>query len=523
MIDALLAQIKSWPVHEQQKMITNFNKMDVRGKTEIIEIAAEMQARKKQQAAQGGLLDFVQAVYPGYMIGEHHRRLAKLLEEAINGNKKRIIVNIAPRMGKSELVSYLFPAWFLGHHPDKKIIMATHTADLSTSFGRRVRDLVNSDDYRRVFPNVTLNQDAKAAGQWNTSAGGQYYAAGVGGALAGRGADVFVIDDPHSEQEAKTGNPATFLSAWEWFQSGPLQRLMPNGVIIVVMTRWSMMDLTGQLINHMTKNPDADQWEVVEFPAILNEGEPNEKSLWPEFWPLEELKKKRAGMDVRYWSSQYLQNPTAEGAQLIKKEWWRHWQDEDPPPCEFTILSLDAAQEAHNRADFNACTLWGVFYRDDENTGSRVANIILLNAWKERMEFPELKRTMLQEYKDWEPDSFVVEKKSSGAALYQEFRAMGIPVQEFTPGKGNDKISRVNAIADLFASGLVWAPLDRRWAQEVIQECADFPVGTHDDFVDSTSQALMRFRKGGFISLPSDEEDSPMEFRRNKRGALYSL
>lgn len=514
---SIQAYLKTLPPHEQQKVVTNLAKMPEREQIEFLQLLEEHHNRTKRKAAQGGLLDFVQAVYPNYMIGAHHRRLAKLLEEAINGDKKRIIVNIAPRMGKSELVSYLFPAWFLGHHPDKKIIMATHTADLSTTFGRRVRDLVNSDDYREVFPNVSLNADAKAAGQWNTSAGGQYYAAGVGGALAGRGADVFVIDDPHSEQEAKTGNPAVFLNAWEWFQSGPLQRLMPNGVIIVVMTRWSMMDLTGQLINHMVKNPDADQWEVIEFPAILNENTEDEKSLWPEFWPLQELKKKRAGMDVRYWSAQYMQNPTAEGAQLIKKEWWKHWEYEDPPACEYTIMSLDAAQEAHNRADYNALTLWGVFFNEETSQ----MNIILLNAWKERMEFPELKRKMIEQYKYWEPDTFIVEKKSSGAALYQELRSMGIPVAEYTPSRGNDKVSRVNSITDIFASGMVWAPTDRRWAQEVIQECSDFPVGTHDDWVDSTTQALLRFRKGGFIKLPSDEPEDLVTYQYKKKAAYY--
>lgn len=429
---------------------------------------------------------------------------------------------ICTHNSKSETCSWLFPAWFLGHHPDRKVIMATHTADLSTSFGRRVRDLVNSDAYRDIFPGTVLNPDAKAAGQWNTSKGGSYYAVGVGGALAGRGGDLIIIDDPHSEQEAKTGNPEVFLSAWEWFQSGPLQRTQPGASIVVLMTRWSMLDLTGQLINHMTKNPDADQWEVVEFPAILDENTDKERPLWPEFWSIEELRKKRAGLDVRYWSAQYMQNPTAEGAQLIKAEWWQHWEDEDPPDCEYTIMSLDAAQEATNRADYNALTLWGVFYDEDPNTGNERANIILLNAWKRRMEFPELKRTVLEEYQTWEPDTFIVEKKSNGAALYQELRSMGIPVSEFTPSKGNDKVSRVNAVTDLFSSGIVWAPTDRRWAQEVITECAEFPVGANDDLVDSTTQALIRFRRGGFIRLPSDEPEEERDFRRTGR-RYYAL
>ena len=301
------------------------------------------------------------------------------------------------------------------------------------------------------------------------------------------------------------------MPAWEWFQSGPLQRLMPGGAIIVVMTRWSKLDLTAQIVNHMIKNEDADQWEVVQFPAIL----PSGKALWPEFWPVEELEAKRVGMDPRYWQAQYMQDPTAEEGALIKREWWKIWDKESPPQCEFVIMSLDAAQEANNRADYNALTTWGVF--ENEETG--VYNIILLNSVKKRMEFPDLKSMVLQEYKEWEPDAFVVEKKSNGSALYQELRRMGVPVSEFTPGKGQDKIARVNAVSDLFSSGIVWAP-DRRWAKDVIEECNDFPSGANDDLVDSTTQALLRFRNGGFLRLPTDEPDDEIFFRR-KQTAYY--
>ena len=471
------------------------------------------QAVKTQGAEH--FLDFIQHVYPGYIIGDHHRRLAKIFEDIANGAKKRVIVNIAPRHGKSELISYLAPAWFLGKYPHKKIIMASHTADLAVNFGRRVRNLVGSDAYKDVFPQVELQADSKSASRWGTNFNGEYFAIGVGGALAGRGADLFIIDDPHSEQDAKLGRSDVFLPAWEWFQSGPIQRLMPGGAIIVVMTRWSKLDLTGQIVNQMIKQEGVDEWEVVEFPAILNEGMEKERSLWPEFWPLEELRAKKAALDIRYWNAQYLQNPVSEEGALIKREWWNIWEAEDPPQCEFTIMSLDAAQEANNRADYNSLTTWGVFFNEETNN----YNIILLNAIKERLEFPELKELVLREYKEWEPDSFIVEKKSNGAALYQEMRRMGIPVGEFTPGKGQDKISRVNSVADLFRSGIVWAP-DKRWAHELIEECNDFPSGANDDQVDSTTMALMRFRQGGFIRLPNDEPEDIPGFR-STRNKLY--
>lgn len=466
----------------------------------------------KQAAAQMSFLDFIKHVYPGYKVGPHHLKLIQIFEDIAAGKKKRVIVNIAPRHGKSELISYLAPAWFLGKFPAKKIIMASHTADLAVNFGRRVRNLVGSNEYKEIFSKIELQSDSKSASRWGTNFNGEYFAIGVGGALAGRGADLFIIDDPHSEQEAKTGRPDVFLPAWEWFQSGPLQRLMPGGAIIVVMTRWSKLDLTGQIISQMDRSDDVDRWEVVEFPAIKDDG----TALWPEFWDVDELLSKKAALDIRYWNAQYMQKPTSEKGALIKREWWNIWKNEYPPECEFIIMSLDAAQEANNRSDYNALTTWGVFFNEEV----RNYNIILLNSIKKRLEFPELKKLVLEEYKEWEPDAFMVEKKSNGAPLYQEFRRMGIPVGEFTPGKGQDKIARVNAVSDLFSGGIVWAP-DHRWAQEVIEECNDFPSGTNDDLVDSTTLALLRFRQGGFIRLPNDEPEDDFLYKYKKKAAYY--
>ena len=465
-----------------------------------------------QDMSKESFLDFIQHVYPGYKVGPHHLKLIQIFEDIAAGKKKRVIVNIAPRHGKSELISYLAPAWFLGKYPQKKIIMGSHTADLAVNFGRRVRNLVGSDSYKEVFPQVELQSDSKSASRWGTNFNGEYFAIGVGGALAGRGADLFIIDDPHSEQEAKTGRPDVFLPAWEWFQSGPLQRLMPGGAIIVVMTRWSKLDLTGQIVQQMDRNEEVDPWEVVEFPAIKDDG----TALWPEFWDVDELLAKKAALDIRYWNAQYMQNPVSEEGALIKREWWKIWDKESPPQCEFIIMSLDAAQEANNRADYNALTTWGVFFNEETNNFA----IILLNAIKKRMEYPELKKLVLEEYKEWQPDAFMVEKKSNGSALYQEFRRMGVPVGEFTPGKGQDKIARVNAISDLFASGIVYAP-DRRWAKEVIEECNDFPAGVNDDLVDSTTLALLRFRQGGFLRLPSDEPEDNLLRQYRKKAAYY--
>lgn len=792
-----------------------------REKAELFELLEEREKRARLTAAKDSVRGFAHAVYPGFKEGAHHRVLSRLFGDIIAGRKKRVIINIAPRMGKSEFSSYLLPAFYFGKFPDKKVIMGTHTASLSEDFGRRVRNLVVSDEYAQIFGATSVADDQKGSGKWSTSAGGQYYAVGVGGSIAGRGADLFIIDDPHSEQDMKSGSKLPFETAWNWFQTGPLQRLMPNGAIVVIMcmtgdtpvlmadnterslrdirpgdtvatydngqiattrvlqhrsngvdavftvktrsgrivranerhpflveadgerrwtrlkdlrpgqslvalkdaraphaprpapgcatpakraprttastptrrtrpwgitasceallawiaaplrpksrafarsatarptslpsalphkralrasstatasllsstsawlrnaaidamsagslllqrtlaltgtasfasitattpsgsggffattailpsdtgkppkscgsplstcsvttdeivsiepagheevfdvqiertenfianglvshnTRWSKIDLTGMILKHQAQNPDADQWEVVELPAILHENSDKEKSLWPEQWPLDQLQAKRAGMDPRFWQAQYMQSPTSEIAAIIKRDQWQIWPHEKPPKVDYIIESWDTAHETKNTSNYSACTTWGVWFNENDNDN---AHIILLDAIRGRWAFPDLKKRALEHYKEWEPDCCLIEKKAAGAPLIQELRAMGIPISETSPsraklGASNDKIVRLNAIADMFTSGRVWAP-DTRWAREVIEEVASFPSGDNDDYTDTMTQALQRMRNGGFIRLDSDVKDEPRSFRSVRRGAYY--
>jgi predicted phage terminase large subunit-like protein len=460
----------------------------------------------KIERSKESFLYFVTQMWPIFISGSHHKIMSDAFERVANGELKRLIINMPPRHTKSEFASFLLPAWFLGKFPHKKIIQTAHTAELATGFGRKVRNLVSSEQYQKVF-DTKLSSDSKAAGRWNTNMGGDYFAIGVGGAVTGKGADLLIIDDPHSEQEAKQANPAVFDGVYEWFTSGPRQRLQPGGAIIIVMTRWSKRDLTGQILKNSDKD-GVDQWEVIDFPAIMPNGNP----LWPGFWSKTALEALKAELPVSKWEAQYQQNPTSEEGAIIKREHWMVWDKKHPPECEYIIQSWDTAFEKNNRADYSACTTWGVFQHPNKN-GDLKANIILLDAFKERMEFPDLKRKALEVYKEYEPDTLIVEKRAAGAPLIYEMRKMGIPVAEYTPGKGNDKISRVNAISALFESGMVWCP-ETRWAEEVMDELASFPNGDHDDLVDSSSQALMRFRLGGFISIDSDEEDEPFYHRR---------
>ena len=774
---------------------------------ELLKLFDELQTVKNKELAQTDFIEFVKQVWPAFIAGRHHRIMADAFQRVANGELKRLIINMPPRHTKSEFASYLFPAWFLGQYPAKKVIQTAHTAELAVNFGRKVRNLVDNPDYKNVFSELSLSADSKAAGRWATSEGGDYFAIGVGGAVTGKGADVLIIDDPHSEQDAAIGayNPEVYDKVYEWYTSGPRQRLQPGGAIIIVMcmtgdtpvlmgdgteknlseirpgdvvatfdhgtltkakvnnwqssgvdsiykiktqsgrivranerhpflvlnegvlewtrlnqlmvgdelvslkdatdllapkqspenapranpknpitektlthqkdlsdtmasgkasgvnaenqsaqkgcaffatenntalknqhqsktgqdvlsidtasllssmrrwsqsvitvvmsvasrllkkthahigvescvsttvttqekfegccattatlqwdmerrqrfsnelrrisdfttdpivsitpdgeeevfdveidqtenfianglvshnTRWSVRDLTGQILKKSAEREGSDEWEVIEFPAIMPSGEP----LWPEFWPLPQLEALKAELPVSKWQAQYQQDPTSEEGALIKREWWRTWDSPNPPPCEAVIQSWDTAFLKTQRSDYSACTTWGVFYHPNDE-GKEVPNLILLDSFKGKYEFPELKKIAHQHYWEWEPDQMIVEAKASGAPLVFELRAMGIPVTEFTPSRGQDKIARVNAITDLFASGVVWTP-PTRWADELIEECAAFPTGDHDDLVDSMSQALLRFRQGGWIRSTMDDWDDEPTYKR---------
>lgn len=501
-----------------QKLKTALPKMPEHEQQNILALLEEYEGKKQTELAQSNFMAFVHKVWPSFIDGAHHKKMAQAFERVARGEVKRLIINMPPRHTKSEFASYLLPAWFLGNFPGKKVIQTSHTAELAVGFGRKVRNLVDSDIYKEVFPGVGLRADSQAAGRWNTSAGGDYFAIGVGGAVTGKGADLLIIDDPHSEQEAALSevNPEIYDKTYEWYTSGPRQRLQPGGAIVIVMTRWSKKDLTGQVIKAAAQR-SGEEWEVIEFPAILPSGRP----LWPQFWSQKELEALKSELPHAKWMAQYQQDPTSDVSAIIKREWWQIWEKDEAPYCEFTIQSWDTAFLKSERADYSACTTWGVFYKDDD-TGTSQANIILLNAFKKRMEFPELKEVAHQEYVEWQPDSLIIEAKAAGAPLVFELRARGIPVQEFTPSRGNDKIARLNAVADIFASGRVWVP-NTNWAEELVEEVASFPSGEHDDLVDSMTQALLRFRKGGFLRLATDYEDELPSFRGSKDKRFYAM
>ena len=327
---ANLAKDMDFSPEDIQHILDNLDSFSPEELVEIDSIVGELSTRETNKAAHDDLIEFCKRMQPDYKVGRHHRILADMLMDVERGpgdenGKDRVCVNIPPRHGKSQLVSIFYPAWFLGRNPNKKVMMVSHTTDLAVDFGRKVRNLIALDEYKSIFPEVSLAMDSKSAGRWNTNFGGEYFACGIGSALAGRGADLLLVDDPHSEQDVINGNFSVFEKAYEWFTFGARTRLMPGGRVAIVQTRWHMDDLTGRVTNDMVKNEMADQYEIVEFPAILDsedkDGKPIKKPLWPEFFDLPALERTKASMPAFQWNSQYQQQPTSEEASIVKREW----------------------------------------------------------------------------------------------------------------------------------------------------------------------------------------------------------
>ena len=338
----------------QKNSAKNFMKQEIIDKLppdaqkEFLKLAMKLDEKTKQEKVHKDFLTFVKHVWPEFIEGPHHKKIAEKFNKIAQGKIKRLIINMPPRHTKSEFASFLLPSWMVGRKPNLKIIQSTHTTELAIRFGRKAKTLMDSPEYKEIFK-TRLREDSQAAGKWETEQGGEYYAAGVGSAITGRGADLLIIDDPHSEQDAM--NPEALERAYDWYTSGPRQRLQPGGAIVLVMTRWNMKDLTGKLLNAQS-NIKADQWDVIEFPAIL----PSNKPIWPQYWKLKELEGVKASLSIGKWNAQWMQNPTAEEGSILKREWWQLWEKPGIPPLQHIIQSYDTAFSKKETADYSAIT-----------------------------------------------------------------------------------------------------------------------------------------------------------------------
>lgn len=466
---------------------------------------------------------YVKLVRPDVIVGRHHKIMAQAFERIARGELMRLMVFMPPGHTKSLFTSILLPAWLLGLDPKGRVLATSHTKDLVEGFGRDIKDLIGSDEYRRLFPGVALRADVKAAARWDTSKGGKYVGVGVGGAVAGKRADLLgIIDDPISEQDAYSETVRERVRTW--YPGGFRTRLLPGTPIVLVMTRWHHADLAGHLLTESRINEKKEQWEVISFPAVLDRksaaflnkaandnGTPARAgdALFPELWPITEMEALREEMPPSVWTALYMQRPSAEEGGIFKTHWWQPWPREVPlPEWEYILQVWDTAYEEKEENDYSACTTWAVFWDEMK----RRYALFLLDRYNERKDFPDLREDAIGLYERYQPDTVLIEPKATGKSIVQELRRRGVPVREYqiertTRGRELSKVARGHAAAVTLWGGAVYYPEGRRWAQEVIDQCAEFPKGEHDDLADTCSMAWIYLRRTWWVHVKTDEDD----------------
>ena len=385
----------------------------------------------------------------------------------------------------------------MAKHPEDYIVQAGYAESIALTHSRQARDIFTAPELVRLFPNIhhrperpgqeTIIPERQAAHEWGTKQGGSYYAVGIGGGLTGRGFDIGIIDDPVKDAE-EAESETIRAKGWAWYTTVFLTRGQPNAAIIIVMTRWHQDDLVGRLLTLSAKDPGADQWKVLHFPAIKDG-----KALWPERYSLETLLKIRSGQATnpnepgqgsRAFESLYQGNPTIAEGEIIKREWWRYYKE--LPSFDRTVHSWDTAFKDKHLNDYSVCSIWG-----ETSNGFYLKDI-----WRAKVEFPELKRIALALYERDIPDVVLVEDKASGQSLVQELqRNTRIPVLPIKVDA--NKVARANAATPLIEAGKVYLPESASWLFDYIEELSAFPNAKHDDQVDSTTQALSYMRGPG--------------------------
>jgi predicted phage terminase large subunit-like protein len=503
------------------------------------------------KAARDDFLMFVMLMEESFDVGPHHRLIADAFMDLEAGRDLRTSLSVAPRSSKSLMFSVYGPAWALGRHPTWTILLISHSADLAGDWGLRIRDVIMSEQYKVVFPNVTIRKDKRAASEWALDQGGKFLAAGAGTNIAGRGAHLALVDDPISEQTAWSKAARNQIN--NWYPGGLRSRLTPSGRLAIIQTRWHEEDLTGYLVKQSMENPFADQFRIISIPAlnsnesaailqearnklvtagILPEDYPEMlpgESFFPgtyeaqatkgvdriEYcWPTPDLIATKNNMPPFQWDALYMQNPTNQAGNILLAEWWKDWTDDDPPECLFKVQSYDTAFSTRTTADYSAVTTWGIFV--NEETGKY--DIICLGAQKERLDYPSLRDLFLKKYDEHQPDQVIIEKKASGQSLIQDMRALGLPIYPYNPDR--DKVARAHSVSPIFQSGRIWIPCRKSWASDIINECRQFPSGPHDDYVDTVTQVLIWFRASGWAEtdadMTSDWRDAKTERKKRR-------
>ena len=515
---------------------------------------AELQRRARIRAERDTFLGFIRHVAPWFIIEEVHILICAALERLAYSAIDRLMIFMPPRTGKSQLASIFFPAWYLGRFSDRKVMEASHSKELSLDFGRQVKYLVESPEYLELFPEMALRHDNRSAGRWGTVEGGVYTTTGVGGAIAGKGYHLGIADDLISEQDKDSKAAKEFVKKW-WGPGFYTRRQPEVNSILLMGTRWAKDDPAGFLLEEAKKNPDADQWEVLKVEALLSKSSAEQlnrvaaasilrtdrhpqtyvfmpgDSFAPRRWPLNELLRSRNNMSSRDWSALYQQSPVEDEGHIFKRHYWREWKG-PLPKCEYVLSVYDTALEEEEANDYSARTTWGIFYHEDVKMPERDHNnivemhrphglgryhAILLERWEERVDFPALRKLAKTNYEKFKQDRILVEKKASGHSLIHELRRYGVPVSGVKKGRRESKLAMYNIAVLPFEQGCVWYPAGRKWAESVIDHCADLPYGEHDDIGDTVAIAMRFLRNTFHLQLPGEEEGEP-EIKPKRRG-----
>lgn len=481
-------------------------------------------------------LSFVKTFAPkliaDFKMGRHIEVISEKLQRVEEGTTKRLMVFLPPRSSKSVICSKLFPAWYLGRHPQHEILSISHSDNLASDFGRSVRDLVGSSLYQTVFSDVKLRSDVRAAGKWQTNQNGVYVAAGVRTQIAGRGAHVALLDDVMSEEDAFSENGRRYIK--EWYPAGLRTRLMPGGAIVIINTRYHEDDICGWLLscekdNEKDLRSQSIPWEILRIPAWVDDeaskvlGIPVGESYFPEWKPKDVLQNDeieiRRHNGSRYWESLYMQNPVPDEGGIFKKSWFNIWKESEPPDCDFVIQTMDTAFSTRTTADYSVIQTWGIFTEKEVDSGGiehTVGHLILLGSVRDRLEYPDLRAKAQENFEHHEPDLIVIEKKSSGQSLIQDLRRAGLPILEYTPDR--DKVSRAYAASPLLEAGRLWLP-NKIWAQTLFDEAVSFPNAAHDDQVDSMVMAVLYLKESWHLQHPYDpsyDREDKNTYKKNK-------
>lgn len=432
----------------------------------------------------------------------HIDAISAYLQAVKNGEIKRLIINMPPRMMKSLTTSVAFPAWLIGNNPTTSVICASYAQTLSNQHSLDCRAIMESEWYMSAFPDCRLAKDQNEKSKYKTTMNGMRFATSVGGTLTGAGGSFIIVDDPLDPNRA--ASDVEREKANNWMSSTVPSRLNnpEKDAIIVVMQRLHEEDVTGFLLDkggwdHLSLPAQNDRKRIIEigkFKKVFHDGE----LLSPDRLPQKILDDLEHDLGSYAYAGQYLQSPVPKGGGILQASWWREWITKALPPCDYILQVYDTAFKVGSQNDYSARTTWGIFLYNNR------PNIILLEAMNLRLTLPDLKAEAIESYNEYDPDIVLIEDKASGISLIQELKRTGMRIKALKRGAGDDKVSRAHIASVMLEQGVVWYPKDYKWVNEVIRQCASFPNAKHDDLVDTVTDALIFLRHYKKLEVKDD-------------------